>query len=321
MDKILTIAIPTFNRWNQLTNTLHSLFELGFYSDCNIVVVDNSSENDFAESLPEYLYRPECISFYRNSVNRGLSANIIKCFDLSRTEWIWILSDDDKVLLDSTAVLNSLKDCDYINFSSHLFARSESYRGFGLNEFVNSLDSYSNVLFLSTSIYRHSKFYPFISIAFDGARSINPHIWMLLKGLKENSCFYLSKRILIGNNRESLPSWSIVKQSISFSDILYMDDILDEDLSKTLFDKMTKITVPPIKLLISVLLYTKEKGYSIGVTRRLLRKAFAERYSFASLRVKMLNKLIILSYSLCPRTIEWLFHVISKKGYFKNLRG
>ena len=174
-----------------------------------------------------------------------------------------------------------------------------------------------NVLFLSSSIYRHSRFYPFISIAFDGARSINPHVWMLLKGLKENSCFYLSKRILIGNNRESLPSWSIVKQSISFSDILYMDDILDEDLSKTLFDKMTKITLPPIKLLISVLLYTKEKGYSIGVTRRLLRKAFAERYLFASLRVKMLNKLIILSYSIYPRAIEWLFHVLSQKGYFK----
>jgi glycosyltransferase involved in cell wall biosynthesis len=88
----LTIAIPTYNRSELLDKKLEQLFALD--ENIYILVSDNSS-TDQTKYIGEKYSSYKNFKFNSNEVNLGYDANVLKCFDLSETEYIWILSDDD----------------------------------------------------------------------------------------------------------------------------------------------------------------------------------------------------------------------------------
>ena len=102
-DKIkLLIAIPTYNRREQLKNTLEALANQTD-SDFRIVISDNASDYDVAEligSFPDNFKKK--IEYHRRTRNIGADANIIGLFESCSEGWIWTLSDDDSV--ESNAV-------------------------------------------------------------------------------------------------------------------------------------------------------------------------------------------------------------------------
>lgn len=93
---ILTIAIPVFERKDFFEKALQSC--LNQTINCDIFVVDNASSHDF--------FQQQCllhnVKYYRNSSNIGLFSNWNRCFELSDTEFVLILSDDD--ILENTYV-------------------------------------------------------------------------------------------------------------------------------------------------------------------------------------------------------------------------
>ena len=100
----LTIAIPTYKRGELLKETLESCLAQQTNYPFAIMVVDNSPERgcDTEKLMQEYSYTHSNISYYKNSENIGMIGNWNKLFELSKTEFVTMLHDDD--LLDENYV-------------------------------------------------------------------------------------------------------------------------------------------------------------------------------------------------------------------------
>lgn len=101
---LITIAIPTYNRFETLTETLNELArQEGFHdADVEIVISDNASPVDPTPMLREFERRHgRALVVHRNASNEGIDGNIHRVGELATGRYILFMSDDD-VLLPGT---------------------------------------------------------------------------------------------------------------------------------------------------------------------------------------------------------------------------
>jgi glycosyltransferase involved in cell wall biosynthesis len=101
MNKLLTIAIPTYNRANSLERQLEWLSKAikGYECECEILVSDNCSTDNTQEIIQKWQYTLNNITFIsnRNSENLGVMRNIIYCLSSATTKYVWTIGDDDPI--------------------------------------------------------------------------------------------------------------------------------------------------------------------------------------------------------------------------------
>jgi glycosyltransferase involved in cell wall biosynthesis len=108
MSKLLSIAIPTYNRAEMLDTQLQWLSKnlAGIESDCNIFINDNCSTDDTAQVIRKWSqkFRDLGIEFSsnRHPSNIGGMANIEATMRSGTGDYVWTLGDDDKIK-DGTA--------------------------------------------------------------------------------------------------------------------------------------------------------------------------------------------------------------------------
>jgi glycosyltransferase involved in cell wall biosynthesis len=99
MDELLlTIAIPTYNRYAYLKENLDVLLpQCAKYEDIiKVVVSDNASTDDTQKLLTGYIkVYPKLIHYNRNEKNIGLQGNFSKAIELSHSKYIYLMGDDD----------------------------------------------------------------------------------------------------------------------------------------------------------------------------------------------------------------------------------
>lgn len=95
--KLLTIAIPTFNRANCLSLLLNSISEQ--YSEVKdsvqVIVVNNASTDDTEDQCFRWMKQIKYLKYIKNDSNIGGNPNITKCFDIVVSPYCWIIGDDD----------------------------------------------------------------------------------------------------------------------------------------------------------------------------------------------------------------------------------
>lgn len=93
----MSIMIPTFRRANELKEALDSALHQTGVQDYEVVVVDNDENVDVDTDtlLKEYCLKYKNLLYYRNEKNLGMCGNWNRCFQLSRSEYLCILHDDD----------------------------------------------------------------------------------------------------------------------------------------------------------------------------------------------------------------------------------
>jgi len=121
--KKLTIAISTYNRVAKLKNTLaYHLSGLAKFEHLEIdfLIVDNCSTDTTWTYLNSVNFNDQKIKIYRNDFNVGMLGNLAIVSSLARSEFIWILGDDDYINFEYLdQIYNSLtKDVTYLNYSS-----------------------------------------------------------------------------------------------------------------------------------------------------------------------------------------------------------
>ncbi len=101
MNKLLTIAIPTYNRANSLEQQLEWLSKAikGYECECEILVSDNCSSDNTQEIIRKWQLTLNNITFRsnRNSENLGVMRNIIYCLSSATTKYVWTIGDDDPI--------------------------------------------------------------------------------------------------------------------------------------------------------------------------------------------------------------------------------
>ena len=107
---ILTIAIPTYNRFETVCANIKLLVPQ-MSPDVCLLVIDNAS-TDGTRDLNDWVranHPDASIRVIRNVTNVGAGANVTRSFELVDTPWVWTLSDDDPVHPDAV-------DCNQLRF-------------------------------------------------------------------------------------------------------------------------------------------------------------------------------------------------------------
>ncbi len=124
MEKKLSICIPTYNRIHCLRNCLESIYQSKKNSKLNfdVCISDNNSEENVDEIVNEYKKKIE-IKFNKNLKNLGLGVNILKSVELSESEFVWIIGNDDMFLTDTFSrmdyLFNNFPEIDYFFINSY----------------------------------------------------------------------------------------------------------------------------------------------------------------------------------------------------------
>lgn len=96
----MSIMIPAFRRANELREALDSaLYQTGV-QNYEVVVVDNGAEIDEATDklMKKYCAEHSNVLYHRNEEPLGICGNWNRCLELSRSEYLCILHDDDILL-------------------------------------------------------------------------------------------------------------------------------------------------------------------------------------------------------------------------------
>jgi glycosyltransferase involved in cell wall biosynthesis len=213
--KSLTIAIPTFNRPEELKDTLRALFSQPESEQCHVLVVDNCSSEPIAgflsRSAPDIAER---VTVHRNVANLGLSGNLMRCMELAESEWLWILADDDELARDAVAsALDACAVSDGRDFT--LFAQYEGEVGGVLTnstlEFFQAINSWARLGFVSTSVYRTSKLKEILSIGTNYTYSLFPFVAMMVYGM--DHCGWkaaIDSRVLVHPAHKAANTWALI---------------------------------------------------------------------------------------------------------------
>ena len=133
----LSIAIPIYNGSRHIKKTLDAILK---QKNFDLVISDNNSTDDTKKILKNYSKKYQNITINYNSENIGFDLNIRKCVELCKTEYVWLLTDDDIIRHDAVEIVNSiikdkgLKQKLSVIFVDNLFEYS------GLDKSVSSSD-------------------------------------------------------------------------------------------------------------------------------------------------------------------------------------
>lgn len=244
-NKLLTIAIPTFNR-NQIIfeNLCCLLPQMQHWAE--ILIIDNSSNIPVADGISELLkeYSSANVRIIRNEINIGGNSNILRCIENSCAKYLWILGDDDFPANDALdKIYNVIKNFDVVwalfySDDSYQPIRNNSIEQFNLNEFLGSLKSVGELVFMSVNVYRTDCIKSGLDFGYDYQSNMAPHLISMIEGIRRSTCegkYCIRHETLfksISNNKDRATSWHLYK---AFVGIMSMYQIpFDSTISKQL---------------------------------------------------------------------------------------
>ena len=120
----LSICIPTYNRPNNLPDCLNSIYLAKKNSDLEfeVCISDNGSDYDVKKIIDEYKDKLN-IALNINKENLGYHPNLLKAISLSKSEFIWVIGDDDLLMpnaLNKVSILfKKYEDVDFFCINTY----------------------------------------------------------------------------------------------------------------------------------------------------------------------------------------------------------
>ncbi len=279
----LSVCIPTYNRLPQLRRLLKALLPQ-LTASCELVILDNCSSEAVEPGIRDLIegFTACEIRIIRHPVNVGGNANILRCFEVARGEWVWPFGDDD--LPTDQAVATVLEEAQtepeviFINFRSNILdltgtSRTMTVSADGLEEFVKAWDNFSNLLFISAGLYRRTAITSKICFAYSFIDTCGPHLALLMITLiKTGGITRFSQRKTI---EWALPEdgeqWdhSVVHKRL----LRLLDLIPTSELRELWYQKISTESPPPIRSLLSLFKFVVSKKGQLEPVREQLEMA------------------------------------------------
>jgi abequosyltransferase len=96
---LLTIAVPTYNRSNELTQLLTLLEpQLRNRPEIDFYISDNASPDGTQNVIQRFVAAGMPIRYHRHAENIGSDSNFVSCFHAARGTYFWLFGDDDLIL-------------------------------------------------------------------------------------------------------------------------------------------------------------------------------------------------------------------------------
>ena len=173
MEKLLTIAIPTYNRKGQLIRLLKSIEAQNCTNHYSILISDNCSNYSVDDAIDEAFsgeFR-ELIEVIRREVNGGGDYNISSIFAYANTKLFWIVGDDDELLPGAIEkVIDNYKKYPEIPFYKYIMNGAphtpEDIRMHNVDDLVRSHKKgylIGGIIFVSNNVYNIELLKPYLS--------------------------------------------------------------------------------------------------------------------------------------------------------------
>lgn len=311
-DIILTIAIPTYNRKDFLIKNIEQLLPQ-LNDQIKLLILDNHSDEEMKvvlfNTLPNIVNKN--VKIIRNRVNIGGDANIIRCFEYCDTPYLWILGDDDVPLENAIdkIIFNILKQPNVIFFNySTSYIRNNSFKAVGLYDFVDKIDEYSNLLFISNNIYKVKNILSNIRFAYNNLNSMAAQLVILIQSLNDVSETYFStEQIVIWGKPTSENNWSHMCQSLGNSSIQELPVIVRNGLSKKIAKKI-QIKSTLLSAYKSALLLTDSDKYNYRTKKYIFDQIIYRRFYFYPAYIRFfripLGWLLIIPRSIIVKILK-----------------
>lgn len=95
--KLLTIVVPTFNRYESLERLIHSFSASGISDEAAFVVVDDGSREEIRRNLAALAERYPLVQFEFFDKNQGAPSARNHGAACVESRWLWFVDDDDVV--------------------------------------------------------------------------------------------------------------------------------------------------------------------------------------------------------------------------------
>lgn len=114
MGKVLSICYPTYNRCKCIKTQIERLMTCpkDILGKIEIVISDNCSTDDTQEIVENSIQNGFQCKYIRNKTNIGMDGNFANCLKIASAKYVWLLGDDDLILIESLAKIVNILDCD-----------------------------------------------------------------------------------------------------------------------------------------------------------------------------------------------------------------
>lgn len=161
----LSLCYPVYRRPDLLAGALNAIIQSGCKDDVEVLVCDDSTERLNERVVEQARNWGLTIRYVDNERNLGIDANIKQCFDLARTEYCWVLGEDDHVTADGlSAVLGAIAETSSsIYFADYVYCSNDYSRWLSKPLFAGlTVDSQESMLarfhrigFVGSIVIRH----------------------------------------------------------------------------------------------------------------------------------------------------------------------
>ena len=289
---MLSIAIPTYNR-NQILhdNLAHLLpqFTPDVRARCQLLILDNCSPTPVEETLRPLLAKfPDVpVEIVRNIANVGANANIVRCIEVCKTPWVWVLGDDDTPHPDAISTIlecaDRNPDCVLLNFATDEH-RAQTMNVQGLRELADAMDTSADLPWISSSVYRADELRRQLNFGYQYLYSALPHVVMFLLAIGDAGKCCLSKRSIVGNETRDTPpeqQWSFVNFALGFPVLLELP--IEQDVRRKIVDKLLTTRGGDgfrLHFFVSQLVIASLRGGDIRDSLYIFDQVFYRRYYF-----------------------------------------
>lgn len=231
MEKILTIAIPTYNRRKQLIRLLKSIESQNNVEACSIVISDNCSDYSVKDSIESEFsgtFR-NSITIYSRPINGGGDYNISSMFVYCSTELFWLIGDDDELLPGSIdKVIEKYKTYPDIPFFKYTMEGAikfcEDIRLKDVDDLISCHKKgylLGGIIFMSNNIYNVNLVRPYLpDCLYYGYCSVSQIIPMMHCLVDSEYDVLLCKDHIVKYNPPEGDHWNYIKIVTSLSTLL-----------------------------------------------------------------------------------------------------
>ena len=322
MENKLTIAIPTYNRKDDLINLLKSIEALDYSVLYEIIISDNNSPYDIYEILKGEVCRSlfnKC-RIIKNHVNIGGPGNIKNQLLYCKSKWLWMIGDDDVVLPNSLDIIindiNTDPNCAFFRYSISIKGKDEeedidviedNTTMYSLYDFIHYYENPNrhkgNMVFMSNNIYNMEKLSPYLSYAFTYNTSITQLIPSFI-GLDKKEIYirYRNKKIVQFNGQDTGTSWSYIRVFCAMSTV---KQIPFESLDRKGIEQLMRVLIfIPLHGFMIWCLVNKDKIKRIDMIEYVYKNLYSYKFSLIEYIFYLLS-LIELKWGikLIPRRI------------------
>lgn len=103
MQKVLSLCFPTYNRGWCMKEQIErlSLCPKETLDKMEILISDNCSTDDTQQIVTDAIANGFPATYHRNSENLGMDGNFVTCFKKAKGKYVWLLGDDDPIIIES----------------------------------------------------------------------------------------------------------------------------------------------------------------------------------------------------------------------------